>query len=120
MAVELWAVGLVLLGVIVGSFGPIFLKRSSNTFSLNPFKMLKNYNLIIGISSYAFGTIVFVPALKGGDLSVLYPLVSVGYIFVALYSRWMLKEKINFYKWAGMLAILIGVSLIGIGSVPVQ
>ena len=117
MATELWAIGLVVLAVVVGSFGPIFLKRSSKTFSLNPFEMIKNYNLILGISFYAFGTVCFIPALKGGELSVLYPLIGLNYIFVAFYSRWMLKEKINFYKWAGMLAILIGVSLIGVGSV---
>ncbi|MBW2992357.1 EamA family transporter [Candidatus Woesearchaeota archaeon] len=116
MGTELWAVGLVVLAVVVGSFGPIFLKKSSKTFSLNPFKMIKNYNLIFGVSFYAFGTICFIPALKGGDLSLLYPLVSLGYVFVAFYSRWMLKERINFYKWTGILAILIGVSLIGIGS----
>jgi len=117
MATQLWAVGLVILGVVIGSFGPIFLKRSSKTFSINPIKMLKNTNLIIGVFFYAFGTICFIPALKGGELSVLYPLVSLGYIFVTLYSRWMLKEKINFYKITGILAILTGVSLIGIGSI---
>ena len=117
MATELWAVGLVILGVVVGSFGPIFLKKSSKTFSLNPLKMLKNYNLITGILFYAFGTIVFIPALKGGELSVLYPLVSISYIIVAFYSRWLLKEKINFYKITGIFMILAGVSMIGIGSV---
>lgn len=116
MATELWAVGLVILAVSVGSFGPIFLKKSSKTFSLNPFKMLKNYNLIIGVLFYGFGTVCFIPALKGGDLSVLYPLVSLAYVFVAFYSIWLLKEKMNLYKWAGVIIILIGVSLIGVGS----
>lgn len=116
MATELWAVGLVLLAVAVGSFGPIFLKKSSKTFSLNPLKMLKNYDLIFGVMFYAFGTIAFIPALKGGDLSVLYPLVGLSYVSVAFYSRWLLKERINFYKWTGISIILIGVSLIGIGS----
>jgi len=117
MATELWAVGLVTIGLVIGSFGPIFLKKSSKTFSLNPLKMLKNSNLIIGVLAYAFGTVCFLPALKGGELSVLYPLVSLGYVCVAFYSRWMLKERINFYKWTGILMILIGVSLIGIGTI---
>lgn len=116
LATELWAVGLVLLGVVVGSFGPIFLKKSSSGFSLNPIKILKNYNLIIGALFYAFGTMCFIPALKGGDLSVLYPLVSLSYVFVAFYSKLLLKERMNLYKWSGIFIILIGVSLIGIGS----
>ena len=116
MATQLWAAALVIIAVTIGGFGPIFLKRSSKTFTLNPFDMIKNYNLIIGVLFYAFGTILFIPALKGGDLSVLYPLVSLGYVFVCLYSRWLLKERMNRYKWAGIIFILIGVSLIGIGS----
>jgi len=105
-----------MVAVTAGAFGPIFLKKSSKTFNLNPFDMIKNYNLIIGVIFYAFGTVLFIPALKGGDLSVLYPLVSLSYVFVCIYSRWLLKEKMNKYKWIGVLAILIGVSLIGIGS----
>jgi drug/metabolite transporter (DMT)-like permease len=42
--------------------------------------------------------------------------VSLSYIFVALYSRIMLKEKMNIYKIMGIAAILIGVSLIGIAG----
>jgi drug/metabolite transporter (DMT)-like permease len=118
MATQLWAMGLVIMGVAVGAFGPIFLKKSSNTFTIrHPLKNLKNHNLIIGIFFYAFGTICFLPALKYGELSVLYPLVSLSYVCVAIYSKIMLKEKINFYKLFGITAILIGVSLIGIGSV---
>jgi drug/metabolite transporter (DMT)-like permease len=116
MVTQLWAVGLVVLAVTVGAFGPIFLKKSSKTFSLSPLKILKNYNLMIGVLFYAFGTVCFIPALKGGELSVLYPLVSLSYVFVAIYSRILLKEKMNVYKFFGIVAILAGISLIGIGS----
>lgn len=114
--VELWSVGLVLLGCIVGSFGPIFLKKASETFGLSFKGLFRNKNLIIGILFYAFGTIVFIPALKGGELSVLYPLVATSYIFVSFYSIKLLKEKMNKYKWMGILLIILGVAFIGLGS----
>ena len=114
--VELWAVALVLIGVLIGSFGPIFLKKSSKEFSLNPKKLFKNHNLFYGISLYAFATIIFIPALKGGELSVLYPLVAVSYICVNLYSVKFLKEKMNIYKWSGIALIILGVIFIGLGS----
>ena len=116
MAAELWAICLVLLGVFVGSFGPIFLKKSSDKFNLNPKEQIRNKNLIYGILCYAFGTIVFIPALKGGELSLLYPLTSLSYICVTFYSVKFLNEKINKYKLMGVLLIILGVSLIGIGS----
>jgi uncharacterized membrane protein len=117
MTTALWAIGLVLVADIIGAFGPIFLKRASDSFSFNLTKLIKNYNLIIGLICYGFGTILFIPALKGGDLSVLYPLVAVSYALVCLYSVKMLKEKMNALKWIGISLIMVGVMFIGLGSV---
>lgn len=116
MTTQLWAIGLVVLGAVVGAFGPIFLKKASATFSLNIKKMLKNKNLIYGVACYAFGTIVFIPALKGGELSVLYPFVSISYVLVSLYSIKLLKERMNTFKWIGIALIMLGVTFIGFGA----
>jgi len=116
MKTELWAVGLVTLASIVAALGPIFLKKGSKKFKLNIKALIKNHNLIIGVAFYAASTILFIPALKGGDLSVLYPLVSLTYIWVILLSIKMLNEKMNKLKWIGIGLIIIGVSFIGFGS----
>jgi uncharacterized membrane protein len=116
MTTALWAAGLVVFACLLGGFGPIFMKKASGSFSLNPFKMIKNFNLILGVFFYACGSILFLPALKAGDLSVLYPIVSTSYIFVSFYSMWILKEKMNFLKWLGIVSIIIGVSFIGLGA----
>ena len=116
MATQLWAVGLVLLATIMGAFGPILLKKGSARFNLNLLKQLKNYNLIGGIALYALATILFVPALKGGELSVLYPIVSLGYIWTTLLAIKFLGEKMNWMKWLGIAVIILGVSLVGLGA----
>jgi uncharacterized membrane protein len=54
--------------------------------------------------------------LKGGDLSILYPLVSIGYVLTCLYSVRLLKEKMNVLKWAGIFLIMLGVAFIGVGA----
>src|SRR3989344_4872487 len=76
MATELWAVLLVIFGGVLGSFGPIFLKKGSQDVHRDIKTFIFNKNIFIGLCFYAFGTIIFIPALKGGDLSVIYPLVS--------------------------------------------
>ncbi|MBI4141933.1 EamA family transporter [Candidatus Woesearchaeota archaeon] len=116
MATELWAVGLVLIGTLVGAFGPILLKRGSNSFGLSIRAQLKNYNLLAGISLYGIASIIFIPALRGGELSVLYPIVSVNYVWVSLLSMKFLNEKMNKLKWVGIFLIIVGVSLIGLAS----
>jgi len=117
MKTQLWAIGLVLLGSIIGAFGPIYLKKSAKTFFIKkPLSLIKNKDLILGTVLSVAGTIIFLIALKGGDLSVLYSFVSTGYIFVSFYSMKMLNEKMNLLKWAGILSIVIGVIFIGLGA----
>ncbi|MBI2140145.1 EamA family transporter [Candidatus Woesearchaeota archaeon] len=116
MAAELWAVGMVLLGCLIGSFGPIFLKKGSASAGLSLSGIFRNFHLLFGVFLYGAGTAFFIPALKGGELSVLYPLVSTTYIWVSLWSVIILKEKMNAMKWAGIAVIILGVSLIGIGG----
>ncbi len=77
---------------------------------------MSNYHLFGGVSLYALGTVLFIPALKGGDLSILYPFVALTYIWVSLLSVKFLGEKMNFMKWMGISLIIVGVSFIGIGS----
>jgi len=116
MATELWAIGLVIIATLIGSFGPIMLKKASAKKLSKISSLIKNYHLFGGISVYAIGTILFIPALKGGDLSILYPFVALTYIWVSLLSVKFLGEKMNAMKWGGIVLIIIGVSFIGIGS----
>jgi len=116
MATALWAIGLVLIAQVIGAFGPIYLKRSSKDFVFSLKGLFFNYNLIAGIFFYGVGTLLFIPALQGGELSVLYPMVSTVYIWVSLLSIKMLQEQMTPYKWAGVFIIILGVVLIGLGS----
>ena len=116
MATELWAIGLVILATLVGAFGPILLKKASEKRLSKISSLIKNYHLFGGVGLYAIGTILFIPALKGGDLSILYPFVALGYIWVSLLSVKFLGEKMSLLKWMGIGMIIVGVSFIGIGS----
>lgn len=115
MATQIWAIGLVILGTLIGALGPILFKKGAGEFSLNPLKMIKNYYFVIGCFMYGLSTVPFILALPGGELSVLYPFVALVYIWVAILSIKILKEKMNLLKWLGILFILIGVSCIGLG-----
>ena len=116
MATQLWAIGLVVAATLVGAFGPILLKRASAQKLSKISSLITNYNLFGGVALYALGTLLFIPALKGGDLSVLYPFVALSYVWVSLLSVKFLGEKMNKLKWIGILLIIIGVSFIGLGS----
>lgn len=116
METQIWAVGLVILATIFGALGPIYMKKGSKNFRLNFRDLITNKNLILGVGFYGVSTVIFIPALRGGELSVLYPFVSLSYIWVSFLSVKMLGEKMNRFKWLGVLIIILGVSLIGLGS----
>jgi len=116
MTTELWAIGMVILATIVGAFGPILLKKASAKSLSKISSLITNYSLFGGVALYAVGTILFIPALKGGELSVLYPFVALIYIWVSLLSVRFLGEKMNKFKWVGIALIIIGVTFIGLGS----
>ena len=116
MATQLWAIGMVILATFVGAFGPILLKKASSKSLSKINSLMTNYPLFGGVALYAIGTILFIPALKGGDLSVLYPFVALTYVWVSLLSVKFLGEKMNRFKWIGIALIIIGVTFIGIGS----
>jgi uncharacterized membrane protein len=116
MATEPWAIGLVCVATLVGAFGPILLKKASEKKLSKIKSLLTNYHLMGGVALYGVGTVLFIPALKGGELSVLYPFVALAYVWVSLLSVKFLGEKMNKSKWMGIVLILLGVSLIGFGS----
>ncbi len=112
--IELWRIGLCFASIVVGSFGPIYLKRgSSKLTSIAPWR---NWELIAGCMLYVVGVSLFIPALKGGQLSLLYPILSLSYAWVCFLSTRLLGEKMNRFKWMGVSLIVLGVALIGVGN----
>lgn len=114
MTTQLWAIGLVILGTLIAAFAPILWKKASDESS--GIKSYINWKFIAGVILYGLGTVAFIPALKGGELSVLYPFVALSYVWVCLLSTKFLNEKMSLLKWIGIVLIILGVSFIGIGS----
>jgi drug/metabolite transporter (DMT)-like permease len=113
---KLTSVLLVVIGCVTSGYAGILLKKGADKLKFSPKALIRNKPLIFGLSIYAIGTCVYIYALRGAELSLIYPLVSTTYIWVAIFSQKILGEKMNKYKWAGIGLILAGVSLIGFGS----
>ena len=109
---QLWAIGLVIAAAVLGALGQLNFKLGSDNLSLKISDLLRNRYLFIGVILYGISTVMFIVALKGGELSVLYPLVATSYIWTTLLAKKVLNEKINVYKWAGVAMIMLGVVFI--------
>ena len=75
--------------------------------------LLTNYPLWTGLSLYAVSTLLMVLALRDGELSLLYPVISLTYIWVMFLSVLVLHEPLTIWKAAGVSLICLGVGLLG-------
>jgi uncharacterized membrane protein len=116
MKAELWAIAMILIGTVFGAFGSIYLKKGAQELEFNLKKIVRNAKLIYGFLLYGISSIFFIIGLKGGELSILYPLVALSYVWISILSVKMLKEKMGLWKWLGVGLIVAGVGIIGYGS----
>jgi drug/metabolite transporter (DMT)-like permease len=72
--------------------------------------------LFAGYCLYAVFTVLFVYALRHGELSILYPLIALGYVWVTITAVVAFHETVNPYKIIGLLVIILGVAVLGFGG----
>jgi multidrug transporter EmrE-like cation transporter len=79
----------------------------------NLFAMASNPFLIGGYSLYAVMTVLFVVTLRDEELSVVYPIIALTYVWVAGLSVLFFQEHMNPPKVFGILLIVAGVGVLG-------
>lgn len=108
----------VIAGSFIGSFGAVFLKGGAQRLERDNLigSAIRNWRLMAGVAAYLVSSVFFVNAMKEGELSVLYPLVSLGYIWTLVWSRLFFGEQVTRVKIVGIGCILLGVVLLGLGA----
>lgn len=106
---------LVFVASIVGSFGAVFLKLGSTHLDGTIAGFL-NRDLALGVGLFLGSSVFYAFGIRHGQLSVLYPMVSLGYIWTLLWSRIFFKEEMTAQKFLGLALILVGVFFVGLGS----
>ena len=72
--------------------------------------------LFAGYCLYGIFTVLFVYALRHGELSVLYPLISLSYVWVTITAVLAFHESVNPFKIIGVAVIILGVAVLGFGG----
>lgn len=114
MKTKLWAMGLVVVCTFFTAAGQYFWKLGSSELELANI-LLEPY-LWIGFFLYGLSILFLIVALKGGELSALYPLIATSFIWVTIISVVAFNEVIGMNKILGIFTIIIGISFIGVGS----
>lgn len=116
---------LIALVVLGGSAGDVFItkgmKELGEISTLNAGHLLRvfgqaitNRHFLIGLLCMAVSYFSFLGALRLADLSLVLPATSVSFVITTFAARFFLKEKISPIRWAGILLVCLGVTLISI------
>lgn len=107
---------LVLLASFIGSFGAVFLKMGAARLNSGGMLAVFNIKLATGAALFVGSSIPFIMGIKHGELSVLYPMVSLGYVWTLFWSRLFFGEPITRAKIGALAMILGGIVCIGVGG----
>lgn len=120
---------LILFSVVLGVLGQLSLKRgvmmassgeaSGITRTLSAKSItgflgaaVSNHYVLLGFVLYFVSAISWLIILSRVNLSIAYPMISVGYIVIVLVSKYVLHEEVTALAIAGTLLICFGVFLI--------
>lgn len=114
---------LVLLAVVIfGSIGDSFLSRGMKQVGAidvhhiaHVFAAIGNPWVLLGIFSLLAFMASYMTALSFADLTYVLPATAIGYVNMALISRFWLHEHVSLARWAGIVLIVVGVGLVAGG-----
>lgn len=79
-------------------------------------QLIMNVPLMTGYALYGVNMLMLTIALKNAPLSLLYPIISLTYVWVTMLSVMIFKESVNRYKVAGLAIVILGVAVLGLGG----
>jgi multidrug transporter EmrE-like cation transporter len=110
---------LIVTGVLLNAAAQLLLKagvRPLGELTLAPGRLLSTalevgsqWPILAGLACYVVSVGVWIIGLSRVDVSVAYPMLSLGYVVNALAAWWLFGEALGPMRWAGMMLILAGV-----------
>ena len=113
---------LILSGVLLNAAAQLLLKAGTNavghfafsTENLIPvgLKLALEPHILGGITCYVVSLVVWIMALSRVEVSIAYPMLSIGYVINALVAWHFFGESVNAMRMAGIGVIIVGVFLV--------
>ena len=115
-----------LISIAIGAVGQFLLKLASRSLGPLPLfgpgtgagllRLAGNPYLLAGLVCFGTSMVLWVKVLGSAPLNTAYPLVSLGYVLVAVLSWLLLGERLGLRQGIALAVIVIGVGLLGRGS----
>ena len=111
---------LLFMSISLAIVGQLLMKRGMLMFGAIPVKelfvklipMLTNPFVFLGLALFGISSVFWLVVLSRLELSLVYPMVSIGYVVVAIMSMVLFGETLSVVRLAGIAVICFGVFLI--------
>ena len=113
---------ILIVAAILENIGVVFIKGGLNQITLpsqiNASEIVRvvqagftNHKIILGVALEAAFFGCFLYMLSQRDVSLIWPLTSIGFIVATLAAKFILDEKVSGVRWAGVMLIALGAFL---------
>ncbi|HTO43322.1 MAG TPA: 4-amino-4-deoxy-L-arabinose transferase [Burkholderiales bacterium] len=116
------SLALVLIGVLLNAVAQLMLKAGTNaigafqfsTANLAPigWKVATQPFILGGLACYAVSVVVWILALSRVEVSIAYPMLSVGYVVNAVAAYFLFGEAVGVQRLVGIGIIILGVYIV--------
>lgn len=113
---------LVMLGVLLNAVAQLLLKAGTNAIGAFEFsaanilpvswKIATSLPILAGIGCYVVSVVVWILALSRVEVSIAYPMLSVGYVVNAVAAWYLFGEAVTPMRLAGIGIIILGVFIV--------
>jgi len=114
---------ILIFALIVEAVGVVFLSRglkhigevqsiSAREIGRIIAKGATNPSILFGVALEAAFFSALLYLLSQRDVSLIWPLTSLGFVITALAARFILKEEVSALRWVGVALIVLGASLV--------
>jgi len=115
------AVAIVFLQTLLGAIAQILLKNGTlqqkgDGMADIVIAISSNSHMFAGYALYGVSALLMIAALKYGELSILYPIIAMTYVWVTILSVLIYAETVSLLKFVGLASIVTGVAVLGLSS----
>ena len=113
---------LILTGVLLNAIAQLLLKAGTNVLGVltltreqwlsTGLAVASNPYIVAGLACYVISVGVWIGALSRVEVSIAYPMLSIGYVVNALAAWYLFGEAVTMQRWLGIGFIVIGVWLL--------
>jgi len=113
---------LIICGVLLNAFAQLLLKSGVRQLGHFEFSMSNvwpvgsalatNFPILVGLSCYLVSVVVWILALSRVEVSMAYPMLSIGYIVNAGLAWYLFQEAVGPQRLVGIAVIIVGVIIV--------